>query len=300
MNSRPSTLLRLALLAALGPACTVGGAIVGLSDVSSSDAGSSDVGSSDAGSSDVGSPDAGSSDAGSSDAGSSDAGSSDGGSSDVGSDVVDVAAPEDVVDAAVVDVTVDAGEDVPADVGFDVPVDMPTDVGFDVPVDVPVDRPVDAPADVPVDVPADVPAASACPAGSTTFTGQCYQAFTTIPTSTAPFNYWNFAENECRTRFRGGHLVSINSAAENTFVRGLVPTTQGIMFGFSDASRAANDFAWFDGSSVGYTNWNPGQPDNRTVLRFTSSLTEDFGLMLPDGAWYDVPYADGNPYVCKF
>jgi len=290
MKSHPSSLLRLVLVAALGPACTVGGPIVG----------------------------------GQPDASPSDAGSSDTGSSDTGVDVV--SAPADVVDAAVVDVPptpVDAPVDVPlslvdvpgdvggdvsldagVDVAVDVPVDMPIDVPVDIPVDMPIDVaadvPIDIPADMPVDVPTDTPVALPCPADSSGFMGQCYRAFTTVPPSTAPFNYWDFAENECRTRFTGGHLVSINSAMENAFVRALLPTTQSIMIGFADASRAINNYVWFDGSTVGYTNWNPGQPDNRTVRRFTSDLTEDFGLMLPEGTWFDVPYADGNPYVCQF
>ena len=139
-----------------------------------------------------------------------------------------------------------------------------------------------------------------CPTGSTAFQGRCYQAFFTLPPSSAPFNYWEWADGDCGARFPGGHLVSIHSAAENAFVRGLVPTHRGIMIGLSDASGPVNSFAWFGGSPLAYTNWHSGQPDSRVVLRFTSFLSEDWGMMLDEGTWFDVPYSDGNPYVCKF
>ena len=121
-----------------------------------------------------------------------------------------------------------------------------------------------------------------------------------MPPSSAPFNYWEWADGDCGARFPGGHLVSIHSAEENAFVRGLVPTHRGIMIGLSDASGPVNSFAWFDGSPLAYTNWHSGQPDSRVVLRFTSFLSEDWGMMLDEGTWFDVPYSDGNPYVCKF
>jgi hypothetical protein len=141
-----------------------------------------------------------------------------------------------------------------------------------------------------------------CPTDSTGFMGHCYQGFTTLPASTGSlFNYWNYADHDCATRFPGGHLVSIGSLAENVFVRALLPVTRGIMIGFSDAGRGSiNNFGWLDASTATYTNWSLHEPSNGSVIRFGTFLTEDWASMNADGTWNDLPYTDGNPYVCKF
>jgi len=141
--------------------------------------------------------------------------------------------------------------------------------------------------------------ASACPAGSVAFEGHCYQHFTALPPNGgAPFNYWLWANGDCASRFPGGGLATIGSAAENAFIRSLA--TGGIMFGFSDAGRPTNSYAWLSGAPVTYTNWSAGEPNSRGVNRFGFFLTEDWGMMNPDGTWNDLPYTDGGPYVCEF
>lgn len=84
----------------------------------------------------------------------------------------------------------------------------------------------------------------------------------------------------------------------------LVPknTTRGIMLGFSDVGRSVNDFAWFDGSPFTYTNWGGARatPTTAPSTASASSSRRIWGTMNLDGTWNDLPYTDGNPYVCEF
>ena len=65
----------------------------------------------------------------------------------------------------------------------------------------------------------------------------------------------------------GGFAVTVESAAENTFLRDAV-TAAGepgpFRIGYSD-NASEGTFVWHSGSSSAYTNWLPGQPDNAPV-----------------------------------
>lgn len=143
------------------------------------------------------------------------------------------------------------------------------------------------------------PPPPACPAGTTAFAGHCYQGFTDVPASSSPFNYWRWADADCNSRWPGARLATIADAAENTFVRGLVPTTKGVMLFGSDEGRATNSYVWLDGTPLTYTNWSAGEPNSRGVNRYGTFLTEDWIMMNPDGTWNDLPYTDGSGYVCE-
>lgn len=74
---------------------------------------------------------------------------------------------------------------------------------------------------------------------------------------------WDAAEAEAVAV--GGHLVSIDSAAENEFVRLLCPPNpsapgNACWIGLSRPDGGA--WRWSDGSPVTYTNWGPGEPNN--------------------------------------
>lgn len=102
---------------------------------------------------------------------------------------------------------------------------------------------------------------------------------------------WNAAE--ATAQLLGGHLVTIDDADENAWVHdnfgNLNGTDRRIWIGFSDAATEGT-FAWADGSPVGYTNWNPGEPNN-------SGGTEDYAEMLgSNGQWNDLNEA-GSGYV---
>ncbi len=84
----------------------------------------------------------------------------------------------------------------------------------------------------------------------------------------------------------GGHLVTINDAGENAFVRTQVLGFDGQdrrgWLGFNDVQSEGN-FVWSSGEALGYTNWSLGEPNN-------SSGIEHYAEMLGgSGEWNDVP-----------
>ncbi|MFM7262008.1 MAG: C-type lectin domain-containing protein, partial [bacterium] len=93
----------------------------------------------------------------------------------------------------------------------------------------------------------------------------------------------------------GGHLVSINDAAEQEFVwqnfRTLGGLDRRIWIGFSD-QNVEGSFVWSDGSVAKYTNWNAGEPNN-------SGGTEDYAEMLgSSGKWNDLSNSgSGFPHI---
>jgi hypothetical protein len=81
---------------------------------------------------------------------------------------------------------------------------------------------------------------------------------------------WSAAETFAQGLDSSFHLVSIHSAAENTYVNSLFTTASSYWIGLYDAA-VDDTFAWIDGSSFDYSNWASGQP------AFTTG-TVDFGL----------------------
>ena len=70
---------------------------------------------------------------------------------------------------------------------------------------------------------------------------------------------WQQAEAEAQNR--GGHLVTINNAAEEIWLRNTFSKTEGLWIGINDQQQEGN-FQWANGESVTYTNWAPGEPNN--------------------------------------
>ncbi|TWT46101.1 Lectin C-type domain protein [Phycisphaerae bacterium RAS1] len=82
---------------------------------------------------------------------------------------------------------------------------------------------------------------------------------------------------------RGGHLVSINDAAENEWVRSTFSPAGGFdrsfVIGINDAA-VEGTFEWSSGEPVTYTNWAAGEPNGGAF--------ENYGQMVPNGTWNDV------------
>ena len=88
---------------------------------------------------------------------------------------------------------------------------------------------------------------------------------------------WWKAQNEAQSK--GGNLASIHSAAENEFIRSTFGSYGNLHIGLTDYGSEGT-FYWIDGTSVGYTNWNPGEPNN--------FLNEDYVEMYSgSGKWND-------------
>ncbi len=81
----------------------------------------------------------------------------------------------------------------------------------------------------------------------------------------------------------GANLISVQSAPENSCIiselnaNGFGGT---IWIGFNDEANEGN-FVWYDQSSVIYTNWSGGEPNN--------SGNEDCTQIYPNGSWNDLP-----------
>lgn len=100
---------------------------------------------------------------------------------------------------------------------------------------------------------------------------------------------WPSAKADCEAR--GAHLVTIGSAAENSYVASLAPSLGHVWIGLS---KSAATWSWVDGSGLGFTNWAPGEPNNDGGGEQYAELRPAFGAN-----WNDLPSAWSIPYVCE-
>jgi hypothetical protein len=73
---------------------------------------------------------------------------------------------------------------------------------------------------------------------------------------------WAQASSQCNSW--GGHLATITSASENSFIGSLGSVGDYWLGGFQPVGTCepSCDWRWVTGEPWGYSNWNPGQPDN--------------------------------------
>ena len=100
---------------------------------------------------------------------------------------------------------------------------------------------------------------------------------------------WTDAEAEAVAM--GGHLVAINSAAEQSaLASSLFGSSERLWIGLTDAA-VEGSFVWTTGEAVTYTNWAGGEPNNGAGM-------EDYVLMnwAAGGVWNDLPNAGYGSY----
>ncbi|MCM1044212.1 MAG: leucine-rich repeat protein [Candidatus Gastranaerophilales bacterium] len=113
------------------------------------------------------------------------------------------------------------------------------------------------------------------------------------------FETWEEAESYCESV--GGHLAIIDSYEENMAVYSYL-REQGYSEAFFGASDAAEEgkWRWVDGSSMSYTNWNRGEPNNN---RDQDSAGENY-IMFYSGyayaTWNDGPFKAGDMVICEW
>ncbi|MDX9989364.1 lectin-like protein [Thiothrix unzii] len=94
-----------------------------------------------------------------------------------------------------------------------------------------------------------------------------------------------------------GHLATITSAAENTFILNNVATygTGGVWWiGAKRPTASAAFSTWVTGEAVSYTNWSSAQPDN------ASGIEDSMSFVGGTGKWNDLPGSSGLAYLIEF
>lgn len=108
---------------------------------------------------------------------------------------------------------------------------------------------------------------------------------------------WEDATAFCQSV--GGHLATITSEEENTFLYNYLVSMglSGAYFGLSDVNMEGN-WVWCTGEEVTFTNWDSGEPNNE-------GRKEHYGLFdfsHNDGKWNDGSYRSGTDtnFVCEW
>ena len=97
---------------------------------------------------------------------------------------------------------------------------------------------------------------------------------------------WTTARSNCVSM--GGHLVTVTSSGENSFLFGLWPSG---WIGLTDEVTEGT-WKWVTGETFSYTNWNSGEPNN--------SGNEDYIQFVSGGRWNDLNNSSSLAYVIEF
>ncbi|MFK8104722.1 MAG: lectin-like protein, partial [Saprospiraceae bacterium] len=97
-------------------------------------------------------------------------------------------------------------------------------------------------------------------------------------------NNYSWAAAKSWAEQNGGHLVTVNSAGENNFLKSTI-LAQTIWIGLNDAASEGN-FVWDNGDPVNYTNWGNGDPNNLGTSS-TQTNADYTALLKSDGVWRD-------------
>ena len=98
--------------------------------------------------------------------------------------------------------------------------------------------------------------------------------------------FWTTAKTNCSNM--GGHLVTITSSGEQSFLFNLWPSG---WIGLTDEVTEGT-WRWVTGESYSYSNWNSGEPNN--------AGNEDYVQFVSNGRWNDLPNNYSLPYVLEF
>ena len=97
---------------------------------------------------------------------------------------------------------------------------------------------------------------------------------------------WTTARTNCSNM--GGHLVTITTSGEQSFLYGLWPSG---WIGLTDEVTEGT-WRWVTGETYSYSSWNSGEPNN--------SGNEDYIQFVGGGKWNDLNNSSSLPYVLEF
>jgi hypothetical protein len=97
---------------------------------------------------------------------------------------------------------------------------------------------------------------------------------------------WTTARQNCLNM--GGHLVTVTTAAENSFIFNIWPSG---WIGLTD-EVTEGVWRWVTGETYSYSSWNGGEPNN--------SGNEDYIQFVGGGKWNDLNNSSSLPYVLEF
>ena len=102
---------------------------------------------------------------------------------------------------------------------------------------------------------------------------------------------WEEAEAEAKADPAGGHLITVNDAAENQWIFDTFAQPSNIWIGFyqdlddPDYSEPGGAWKWISDEPVTYTNWIYGEPNNNGPEHWAQMKGSD---SVWDGQWNDV------------
>ncbi|HFA50199.1 MAG TPA: hypothetical protein ENJ95_14405, partial [Bacteroidetes bacterium] len=105
------------------------------------------------------------------------------------------------------------------------------------------------------------------------------------------FDWWEATSSAASN---GGHLVVINSQAENDFVQNAIIANYA-WIGYTDENSEGN-FEWVNGDAQGYTHWASGEPNNGSPNGGYADYTV---IKRNNGKWYDRNGNDGYEFVME-
>jgi len=111
---------------------------------------------------------------------------------------------------------------------------------------------------------------------------------------------WFTAENNAVAL--GGHLVTINDAAEQDWLIATFGTKLHYWIGFNDIGTEGN-WVWVSGEPVTYTNWMDGEPNNwaeEDVAVMNWSRTDWRGQPVPPFQWNDWCFTCSNVGIAEW
>ena len=103
---------------------------------------------------------------------------------------------------------------------------------------------------------------------------------------------WEDAQTEAKSV--GGNLVTINNAAEETWLQQNFGTSEQLWIGLTDRNTEGM-FEWVNGETATYRNWSPGEPND---YKFSGAFPggEDYAVMNQGTQWNDLPNNYGGIY----